>query len=26
VRGARPLLGEASITDALMPREYDLFP
>jgi coenzyme F420-0:L-glutamate ligase/coenzyme F420-1:gamma-L-glutamate ligase len=25
VRGARPLLGEGSIRDALMPREFDLF-
>lgn len=25
VRGARPLLGEGSIADALMPREFDLF-
>lgn len=25
VRGARPLLGEGSIADQLMPREYDLF-
>ena len=25
VRGARPLLGEGSIRDQLMPREYDLF-
>ena len=26
VRGANPLLGDGSIRDALMPREYDLFP
>jgi coenzyme F420-0:L-glutamate ligase/coenzyme F420-1:gamma-L-glutamate ligase len=26
VRGARPLRGEGSIRDALMPREFDLFP
>ena len=26
VRGARPLLGEGSIADALMAREFDLFP
>ena len=26
VRGARPLLGEGSIADALMPRSSDLFP
>ena len=26
VRGARPLLGEGSIGDALMAREFDLFP
>jgi coenzyme F420-0:L-glutamate ligase/coenzyme F420-1:gamma-L-glutamate ligase len=26
VRGARPLLGEGSIRDGLMPREFDLFP
>lgn len=26
VRGAHPLLGEGSILDALMPREFDLFP
>lgn len=25
VRGARPLLGEGSIRDAIMPREFDLF-
>ena len=25
VRGARPLLGDGSIRDVLMPREYDLF-
>jgi coenzyme F420-0:L-glutamate ligase/coenzyme F420-1:gamma-L-glutamate ligase len=25
VRGAQPLLGEGSIRDALMPREFDLF-
>jgi coenzyme F420-0:L-glutamate ligase/coenzyme F420-1:gamma-L-glutamate ligase len=25
VRGAQPLLGEGSIADALMPREFDLF-
>ena len=25
VRGARPLLGEGSIRDGLMPREFDLF-
>ncbi len=25
VRGARPLLGEGSIGDAIMPREFDLF-
>jgi coenzyme F420-0:L-glutamate ligase/coenzyme F420-1:gamma-L-glutamate ligase len=25
VRGARPLLGEGSIRDSLMPREFDLF-
>ena len=26
VRGANPLLGEGSIRDGLMPREFDLFP
>ena len=26
VRGARPLLGEGSIRDSLMPPEFDLFP
>ena len=26
VRGANPLLGDGSIRDALMPREFDLFP
>ena len=26
VRGARPRLGEGSIRDAIMPREFDLFP
>ena len=26
VRGASPLLGEGSIRDGLMPREFDLFP
>jgi coenzyme F420-0:L-glutamate ligase/coenzyme F420-1:gamma-L-glutamate ligase len=26
VRGAQPLLGEGSIRDGLMPREFDLFP
>jgi coenzyme F420-0:L-glutamate ligase/coenzyme F420-1:gamma-L-glutamate ligase len=26
VRGARPLRGEGSIRDALMPRDFDLFP
>lgn len=26
VRGARPLRGEGSIRDGLMPREFDLFP
>jgi len=25
VRGAKPLLGEGSIADSIMPREYDLF-
>ena len=25
VRGAKPLLGEGSIRDAIMPREFDLF-
>jgi len=25
VRGARPLLGEGAIADAIMPREFDLF-
>jgi len=25
VRGANPLLGEGSIADSLMPREFDLF-
>jgi coenzyme F420-0:L-glutamate ligase/coenzyme F420-1:gamma-L-glutamate ligase len=25
VRGARPLLGEGSIRDALMPSSFDLF-
>jgi coenzyme F420-0:L-glutamate ligase/coenzyme F420-1:gamma-L-glutamate ligase len=25
VRGANPLLGEGSIRDAIMPREFDLF-
>jgi len=25
VRGARPLLGEGSIADSIMPREFDLF-
>jgi coenzyme F420-0:L-glutamate ligase/coenzyme F420-1:gamma-L-glutamate ligase len=26
VRGARPTRGEGSIADAIMPREFDLFP
>jgi F420-0:gamma-glutamyl ligase len=26
VRGANPTLGEGRISDALMPREFDLFP